>query len=69
MKNLPFGLYIAALLMGAYVVCDRFFDVGQYIPHADGRTALVLSLFAGTALTLFGTLLRMRSLRRHIWRY
>ena len=69
MKYLPFGLYLTALLMGAYVVCDRFMDVSRYFPNADGRTALVLSLLAGTAFTLLRTLLRMRSLRRHIWRY
>ena len=69
MKYLPFGLYLATLLMGAYVICDRFFDVSGFLPFSDSRTALVISLLAGTAFTLLCTLLRMRSLRRHIWRY
>ena len=69
MKFFPFGLYISALLMGAYVVCNRFFDVSGYIPGADARTALVFSLLTGFVLTLICTVLRMRSLRRHIWRY
>ena len=68
-RYLPFGLYIAALLMGAYVVGSRFFDLSGYLPFADGRQALTVSLLAGTALTLLCTLLRMRSLRRYIWRY
>ena len=69
MKYLPFGLYIAALVMGSYVVCDRFFDVNQYIPAADERTALVFSLLIGFMLTIVITALRMRSLRKRIWRY
>lgn len=72
MKFLPFGLYISALLMGVYVVCERFFDLESlknqiFIPEA--RTALVLSLLVGTLIALVCSLLRMRSLRRHIWRY
>ena len=69
MRFLPFGMYISALLMGAYVVCNRFFDVSNYIPISDAGTALALSLGIGTMLTLFCTFIRMRSLRRHIWRY
>ncbi|MBQ9901872.1 MAG: hypothetical protein IJM51_05735 [Clostridia bacterium] len=69
MKYLPFGLYIAALLMGAYVVCSRFVDLSGYIPVADQRDALVISLIAGAALTFFCALLRMGALRRHIWQY
>lgn len=69
LKYLPFGMYIAALLMGIYVVCNRFFDVSQYIPHSDARTALVAALLVGVAIALICTVLRMRSLRRHIWRY
>ena len=38
-----------------------------FIPEA--RTALVLSLLVGTLIALVCSLLRMRSLRRHIWRY
>ena len=69
LKYLPFGLYISALLMGAYVVCDRFFDLSQYPSLPDSGMALVISLLVGTSLALIGTLLRMRSLSRHIWRY
>lgn len=69
LKLLPLGLYISALMMGAYVVCGRFFDVSNYIPVTNARTALVLSVAAGVLLSLLCTGLRMGSLRRHIWRY
>ena len=68
-RFLPLGLYLSALLMGVYVVGNRFFDVSRYIPIDDTRTALVLSVLAGLTVTVVCTVLRMRSLRRHIWRY
>ena len=69
MKYLPFGMYMAALMMGAYVVCDRFFDVKDYLYVTDSATALVISLLTGMVIALICSLLRMRSLKRHIWRY
>ncbi len=72
MKFLPFGLYISVLLMGAYVLCERFFGaefLRNYIGITEARTALAVSLLAGMMTALVCTLLRMRSLRRHIWRY
>ena len=69
MKFLPLGLYISALLMGVYVVCNRYFEVSRYLPVHDVRTALVLSLVFGFVLTVTCTLIRMLLLRRHIWRY
>ena len=68
-KLLPLGMYITALIMGTYVVCNRFFDVSGYVPVADARTALVFSLSVGIGLTFFITVVRMIALRRHIWRY
>ena len=69
MKYLPFGMYMAALMMGAYVVCDRFFDVKDYLYVTDSATALVISLLTGMVIALICSLLRMRSFKRHIWRY
>ena len=69
MKFLPLGMYLTALLMGAYVICNRFFDVSRYVPVTDTRTALVLSLGIGVLFTVLCTVLRMGSLRRHIWKY
>ena len=72
MKFLPLGLYVSAVLMGAYVVSDRFFEKNvfrEYLFITETRTALVVSLLAGMLVTLFCSLLRMRGLRRHIWRY
>ena len=72
MKLLPVGLYISALLMGAYVLCDRFLDVNvcrEILFITEARTALVLSLLAGVLIVLFLSLIRVGRLRRHIWRY
>ena len=69
MKLLPIGLYIAALMMGTYVVCDRFFEVENYVGFLDQKSALLLSLLAGLVIPLILALIRMGRLRRHIWRY
>lgn len=69
MKYLPFGLYLSVLLMGTYVVCDRFFTVADYLPQLTGSAAVVLSLLGGLMAALLGAVIKMRSLRKHMWRY
>jgi hypothetical protein len=72
MKLLPLGLYISALLMGAYVVCDRFCETNFFrdvLFITEARTALALSLLAGALIALLLSLIRVGRLRRHIWRY
>lgn len=68
MKFLPLGMYISALLMGAYVVCDRFFGVSvPGIP--DPTSALLVSLLTGMLTALGCSALRLHRLGRHIWRH
>lgn len=69
MKFLPIGLYIAVLLMGAYVVCNRFWDVKSVVGFLDRRAALLLSLLAGLVIPLVCAVTRRLFQRRHIWRY
>ncbi len=69
MKYLPFGIYISILLMGIYVVCDRFFTVTDYISCLTGITAVVISLLAGLALTLICSTVKILRLRKRIWKY
>lgn len=68
-KFLPFGLYLSILLMGAYVVCGRFFTITDYISRLTGAVAVVISLLAGLVFTLLCSVIKMLSLKKRIWRY
>lgn len=66
---LPFGIYLAGLLMAVYIVCNRFFTVTDYVPQLTGPVAVVASLLAGLIFTLVCSLVKMRCLRNRIWKY
>lgn len=66
---LPAGVYLAVLLLGAYIVCGRFFTVTDYLPMLTGPAAVVLSLLAGAFSAVIGAAVSMRRMKRRIWRY
>ena len=69
MRYLPIGVYLSALLMAAYILCDRFFTVADYVPQLTGAVAVIGALLTGLVFTLVCSVGKMVRLKRRIWRY
>lgn len=68
-RYLPLGVYLAVLLMGAYIVCGRFMTVTDYLPWLTGPAAVVLSLLVGALGAWLCAAVSMRRMKRRIWRF
>ncbi len=68
-RYLPFGAYVSVLLLVAYLVCDRFFTITDYVPLLTGSVAVVLSVLTGLIFTLICAGGNMRRLKKRIWKY
>ena len=69
MHYLPFGVYLAVLLLAGYIVCDRLITVTDYVPMLTGSLAVSGSLLAGLLLPLLCAAARHLRMRGRIWRY